>query len=72
MDLGPDGEHHIAEHTRIQRDEGDVTAEVEGQHAADEEEEHAAGFFPFQVLSRQDRLSGQIYLSSGTQFASQA
>jgi hypothetical protein len=44
VDLGPDGEHDVAEHKRIERDEGDVAAEVEGEHAADEEEEHAAGF----------------------------
>jgi hypothetical protein len=44
VDLGPDGEHHIAEDKGIQGDEGDVAAEVEGEHAADEEEEHAAGF----------------------------
>jgi hypothetical protein len=44
VDLGPDGEHDVAEDKRIQRDEGDVAAEVEVEHAADEEEEHAAGF----------------------------
>jgi len=55
VDLGPDGQHHIAEHERIQRDEGDVAAEVEGEHAADEEEEHAARLVPLQVLPGEDR-----------------
>ena len=50
VDLGPDGQHYIAEYKGIQRDEGDVAAEVEGEHAADEEEEHAAGLVPLQVL----------------------
>ena len=37
MDLRPDGEHHIAEDKRIQRDERDerdVAAEVEGEDDA--------------------------------------
>ena len=55
VDLRPDGQHHIAEHKRIERDEGDVAAEVEGEHAADEEEEHAAGLVPLQVLPGEDR-----------------
>ena len=55
VDLRPDGEHHIAEYERIERDEGDVAAEVEGEHAADEEEEHAAGLVPLQVLPGEDR-----------------
>jgi len=55
VDLRPDGEHHIAEYERIERDEGDVAAEVEGEHAADEEEEHAAGLVPLQVLLGEDR-----------------
>jgi hypothetical protein len=44
VDLGPDGEHDVAEDKGIQGDEGDVAAEVEGEDGADEEEEHAAGF----------------------------
>jgi hypothetical protein len=56
VDLGPDGEHDVAEDKRIQGDEGDVAAEVEGEHAADEEEQHAPGFFsPFEVLPGEDR-----------------
>ena len=55
VDLRPDGEHHIAEEEGIQGDEGDVAAEVEGEHAADEEEQHAAGLVPLQVLPGEDR-----------------
>jgi hypothetical protein len=44
INLGPDGEHNIPKQKRIQRNERNIPAEVEGEHAADEEEEHAAGF----------------------------
>jgi hypothetical protein len=52
VDLRPDGEHHIPKQKRIQRDEGDVAAEVEGEDHTDEEEEHAARLVPLQVLPR--------------------
>ena len=55
VNLSPDGEHHIAEYKGIQRNEGDVAAEVEGEHAADEEKEHATRLVPLQVMPRQDR-----------------
>jgi hypothetical protein len=55
VDLSPHRQHHIAEHKGIQGDEGDVAAEVEGEHAADEEEEHSARLFAFEVLPGEDR-----------------
>ncbi len=55
MDLRPNSEHDVAEEEGVEGDEGDVAAEVEGEDDADEEEKHAARFFPFEVLSRQDR-----------------
>ena len=42
MNLCPNGEHDVAEEEGVERDEGDVAAEVEGEDDADEEEEHAA------------------------------
>jgi hypothetical protein len=55
VDLRPDGEHDVAEEEGVEGDQRDVAAEAEGEDDADEEEEHAGGFFAFEVLSRQDR-----------------
>ena len=42
MNLRPHTQHDVAEEEWVERDERDVAAEVEGEHAADEEEEHPA------------------------------
>ncbi len=55
MNLGPNTQHDVAEEEGVEGDQRDVAAEVEGEDDADEEEEHSPRFFPFEVLSRQDR-----------------
>ena len=52
------GEHHKhykSKEKRIERDQGDVAAEVEGQHHAHHLEQQSTCFLTLRVLSRQDR-----------------
>jgi hypothetical protein len=65
VDLRPNSQHDVAEEEGVEGDQRDVAAEVEGEDDADEEEEHAAGFFAFEVLSRQDRHPDRHQQSGG-------